>query len=419
MTKDTSFATLMRRPGAFSITWSLTVVASVGLMVWALGSQAWGEYPGPLLVVLAGAVLFETWPLTVLRHAGSESVMNPYTIHLGQTFGLAALYVWGPQPAILITGVSWLVGQLLQGRPWWRAVFNAAQFVVCMAAAGAVMYLLGGAPLGSDRVFSAADLTWVVATWLVYFLVNDVLVALLYESDDSTFWRDLTDSTGWFVAAEVLVDTLSIVVVVLISVGTLYPLALVIPMVLFAQTYNLTRLVEHQSLHDELTELANRRQLFSRLEELVDRGSSYAVVTVDLDGFKTVNDTYGHRAGDAVLVQTAERLREAVRENDLVARPSGDEFAVLLRDRPTTEESVEVARRIYRAIATPVRHGDHLLEVGASVGVVTVGRNENLGVDEVLHRADLAMYQAKESGGGVREWSGETPGTPRTLEPTT
>ena len=416
MTQDTSFAALMRRPGAFSVTWSSTVVVSLGLFVWATAWGQWDEYLVPLLVVLAGAVLFEIWPLTVLRHGGSNSVMNPYTIHLGQTFGLATLYVWGVEPAIVVTGVSWLVGQLLQGRPWWRAVFNAGQFVVCVTASSVVMHLLGGSPLGSGNVFTASDLVWVVATWLTYFVINDVLVAALYESDGSTFWRDLTEESGWFVATELLVDTLSIVAVVLISVGTFYPLALVIPMVLFAQTYNLTRLVEHQSLHDELTELANRRQLFARLEEIVERGSSYAVVTVDLDGFKLVNDTHGHRAGDAVLVQTAERLRGAVREHDLVARPSGDEFAVLLRDRPSPEESVEVARRLYRAIAQAVPFEGHLLEVGASVSVVTVSRNDHLGVDEVLHRADLAMYQAKESGGGVREWTGETPGTPRTLE---
>jgi diguanylate cyclase (GGDEF)-like protein len=416
VTQDASFAALMRRPGVFSITWSATVLVSLGLLGWALGWSQWTEYRWPLLVVLAGAVLFETWPLTVLRHGSSDSVMNPYTIHLGQTFGLATLYVWGLQPAIVVTAVSWLVGQLLQRRPWWRAVFNAAQFVVCVTVAAGVMNLLGGAPLGMGNVFTADDLTWVVATWLAYFFINDVLVALLYESDGSTFWRDLTEETGWFVATETLVDTLSIVAVVLISVGVLYPLALVIPMVLFAQTYNLTRLAEHQSLHDELTELANRRQLFARLEELVDRGSTYSVVIVDLDGFKAVNDTHGHRAGDAVLVQTAARLRSVVRDHDIVARPSGDEFAVLLRDRPSEEESIEVARRLYRAIAQPVQYEHHLLEIGASVGVVTVARNEHLEVDEVLHRADLAMYQAKESGGGVRQWSAETPGTPRTLE---
>jgi diguanylate cyclase (GGDEF)-like protein len=418
MTQAKTFRELMSRLGVFSVAFSVTVVTAVVLFVWAIRWDGWLDNRWPLLVVLAGAVLFETWPLTVLRYTvgTSTSSVNPYTIHLGQAFGFATLYIWGVQPAIVVTGVSWLLGQVFLRRPWWRALFNSSQFIVCMAAAGAVMALLGGAPLGVGPVFTVGDLPWLVGTWVVYFVVNDVLVALLYESDGSTFWRDLVDGSRWYLFAEVLVDTLSIVVVVLVAEGLFYPLALVVPMVLFAQTYNLTRLVEHESLHDDLTGLANRRQLIARLEEQVVRGSSYAVLIVDLDGFKQVNDTHGHHAGDAVLVCTADRLRTVVREHDLVARPSGDEFTVLLRERPTDEEAVEVARRVYRVVARPVPFGDQLLEVGASVGVVTLRRTDVLTVDDVLHRADTAMYQAKQSGGGVRQWTPATPGAPRHVE---
>ena len=416
MASTKSISALMSRVSPFSVTFTATLAASVVLGAWGLSWHGWQDHRSALLVMFAGAVLFETWPLTVLRFTDTRGEMNPYTIHLGQTFGFATLFVWGVQPAIVITGVSWLVGQFAQRRPWWRSVFNAGQFMVCIAVAGAVMGLLGGRPIGVGDVLSASELGWVVGAFVAYFVVNDLLIALLYESDGSTFWTDLTEGTRWYLFAEILVDTLSIVVVVLVAQGSLYPLALVIPMALFSQTYAVTRSVEHESLHDDLTGLANRRQLIAQLQDQVSQGSSYAVVIIDLDHFKGVNDSYGHRAGDAVLVRTAERLRSVVRDTDIVSRPSGDEFVVVLRDRLNDEESVEVARRIYRVVARPVSFEDELLEMGASVGVLTVGRTEVLDIDAVLHRADLAMYRAKRGGGGVVRWVPGTPESPHQVE---
>ncbi|MFZ0322918.1 MAG: GGDEF domain-containing protein, partial [Actinomycetes bacterium] len=307
----------MRRFSRFSVTFTLTVASAVVLLA---GSATWGGWSNGslgLLIVFAGAVLFEIRPLTVLRYP------DPITIHLGQSFSLAALYVWGVEPAMVVAAGSWFVGQALAGKQLWRTVFNAAQFVIAMAAAGLTMTALGGSPVGQGGVLVWSDLGWVVATWLVHLIVNDVLVSLLAESDGGTFWGDLTYGLRWYLFSDLLADTLAIVVVVLVAAGAWYPLVLVVPMVMFAMTYSLTRNVEHESLHDELTTVANRRQLLKRLADQIGRQTSYAVVLVDLDRFKQVNDRHGHQAGDAVLQTTAERLGRVVRDTDLVARIGG------------------------------------------------------------------------------------------------
>jgi diguanylate cyclase (GGDEF)-like protein len=122
-----------------------------------------------------------------------------------------------------------------------------------------------------------------------------------------------------------------------------------------------------------------------------------AVVFVDLDDFKTINDSLGHPAGDHLLVAVADRLRAAVRAEDLVARLGGDEFAILL-EGVTEEHAMDVARRILALAAEPVMVGDREVRAGASVGVAFARDGD--GPDELLRNADLAMYVAKRSGRG-------------------
>jgi diguanylate cyclase (GGDEF)-like protein len=114
---------------------------------------------------------------------------------------------------------------------------------------------------------------------------------------------------------------------------------------------------------------------------------------IDLDGFKKVNDSYGHAAGDALLVAVAQRLRDCVRPGDTVARLGGDEFAVLLADTPP-EHARALADRIGLTLAVPVEVEGHLLSVGASIGIATGDRAD---ADRLLRDADAAMYAAKRS----------------------
>jgi len=155
----------------------------------------------------------------------------------------------------------------------------------------------------------------------------------------------------------------------------------------------------YQAFHDGLTGLANRALFLDRLNQVMLRRDDRAwigVLFVDLDDFKLVNDTRGHSAGDALLVEVAERLGATVRRADTVARFGGDEFAVLVESEGESGP-VDLARRIVRALHLPVAAPGVTIRVGASVGVVVVN-DRSVPAEELLRRADVAMYRAKAAG---------------------
>jgi diguanylate cyclase (GGDEF)-like protein len=150
--------------------------------------------------------------------------------------------------------------------------------------------------------------------------------------------------------------------------------------------------------HDELTGLANRSLFLDRLRTSLDRGEPLAVIFLDLDDFKLINDTLGHGVGDRLLVEVAQRLRGAVRPGDLVARLGGDEFTILCRGVHDTEGAHVVAERVHTAFATPFAVGGQARHQGVSIGcrIAVPGAGES--ADALLRDADVALYQAKGRG---------------------
>jgi diguanylate cyclase (GGDEF)-like protein len=159
--------------------------------------------------------------------------------------------------------------------------------------------------------------------------------------------------------------------------------------------------LERLALYDPLTGLANRTLLTDRMTRAVtraERGAAPpAVLLLDLDGFKSVNDSFGHATGDLLLVEMAHRLRAVVRDEDTVARLGGDEFAVVLSNA-TDDQALEVADRIMAALTGPIVVGGATCWVGASIGVRLADRGQP--PDTLLRDADTAMYAAKAGGGG-------------------
>ena len=154
----------------------------------------------------------------------------------------------------------------------------------------------------------------------------------------------------------------------------------------------------HRAAHDPLTGLPNRASIEEMLATLAsgDRHDEVGVVFLDLDGFKVVNDTYGHQAGDAVLVEVARRLEAGIRQDDTVGRYGGDEFVVVCPRVEDVATLDRVARRVQQAISgSDIFDGERTHSIGASVGTA-LGR-ESDSVDDLLHRADTAMYEAKHS----------------------
>jgi diguanylate cyclase (GGDEF)-like protein/PAS domain S-box-containing protein len=159
--------------------------------------------------------------------------------------------------------------------------------------------------------------------------------------------------------------------------------------------------LRHQAFHDGLTGLANRALFADRVEHALQRLARQqgylAVLFIDLDDFKTVNDSLGHGVGDELLREVADRLRRSVRDGDTAARLGGDEFAVLLEDTEP-EAAAQAAERLLEAIHTRFRIGRRQLTVGASIGVAVAGRTQS--VSDILRNADVAMYRAKDAGKG-------------------
>ena len=161
------------------------------------------------------------------------------------------------------------------------------------------------------------------------------------------------------------------------------------------------RELAHQALHDSLTGLANRVLFMDRLDQALARlernASPLALLFVDLDHFKVVNDSLGHAAGDDVLVQAAERLRRTLRPTDTIARFGGDEFVILCEDAAGRGEAEEIAGRISVAVARPFKIGDQEVVLTASTGIV-IANDTQADAGALLRDADTAMYRAKERG---------------------
>ena len=159
--------------------------------------------------------------------------------------------------------------------------------------------------------------------------------------------------------------------------------------------------IRYQAYHDALTGLPNRASFTEHLEEAMRRakraGWPLALVFLDLDLFKRVNDSLGHDAGDRLLRVAAERIRRAVREADMLFRMGGDEFTVLLEDLRGPEEAAMVASRVLEGIAEPLQLQHHEIAVTASIGIALYPRDDLVG-ERLVKAADTAMYRAKELG---------------------
>ena len=169
-----------------------------------------------------------------------------------------------------------------------------------------------------------------------------------------------------------------------------------------AQREQAEALLKHQVMHDALTGLPNRVYLRDRLERAIARvrrepERNFALLYIDVDRFKQINDSHGHLVGDQVLKEVARRLGNVVRDPDVVARLSGDEFAVLLEYVDLPDTASKVAQRIVALQAAPIDVGDHRLESSASIGVA-IGDRRYHAVDAILRDADIALYRAKQHG---------------------
>ena len=158
----------------------------------------------------------------------------------------------------------------------------------------------------------------------------------------------------------------------------------------------------HFAKHDSLTQLPNRSLIEDRLEQAIllhtRSTAQFAVIFIDLDGFKLINDQYGHHAGDTFLVHVSDVLKQGIRRSDTIGRLGGDEFVVILNDIKDIKSVYEVAQNLLNSLAEPFYLQDNRLSASASIGIAVFPKDGD-SIDGLLKTADKQMYRAKNSGG--------------------
>jgi len=235
-------------------------------------------------------------------------------------------------------------------------------------------------------------LAWILLSLAFLLMFARRGISLLYG------WGVIDDEWHYALATETVAAAIS-----LLTVSGVYLIAGV-----FREHQRHTALFEHQSLHDDLTGLPNRNHLLRLLNEVIagrDAGSAalatrgFSLLVMDLDRFKEVNDTLGHRTGDQILREASARLRAALPNGTRLARLGGDEFAAILPSTGTDAARAS-AQRLLAALADPFHIEGHPFHIGASIGIALFPRHGTDG-ETLLQRADVAMYMAKRQDSGV------------------
>jgi diguanylate cyclase (GGDEF)-like protein len=191
-------------------------------------------------------------------------------------------------------------------------------------------------------------------------------------------------------------------------------------LIYLATSYRLRRRMEdaesafrHLALHDRSTGLANRYAFELALDQTVRRhersGGGSALLFLDLDGFKKINDLYGHHAGDELLAAIAQRLLKSMRETDVVARLGGDEFGIIVADCEAPDSVGRLAEQLVATVAEPYKAAGHTMQIGLSIGIAMIPQDGDTG-EELLRHADMAMYQVKANGKNKAEFFSERMG---------
>jgi len=355
-------------------------------------------------ILLAAILVGELVPIKLGPDRGEVAPSTTFTFALLLSTGVAA--------AALAQAIASAIADLVDGKRPSRSAFNAAQYAIAVAAAGGILLATGVLPHHDG--FDAHDIPAIVAAGGVFFLVNTWLVAGVVALTTGTRLRYQVSSELIRQSATegILIGLAPLAVLALDSGPVLLPL-LALPMIAVHRAGRHAIIAERLALHDSLTGLPNRVLLRRRVEQAINLAArartGTAVMLLDLDRFKEINDTLGHHYGDEVLRQVGARLGGLVGPEDVVARLGGDEFAILLRSVDSPAAGVAVAAAARRAIAQPFDVAGVRVELAASVGIAAYPEHGN-DVDVLMQRADVAMYQAKEGRTGVERYVPELDG---------
>ena len=378
-------------PNRFKVFTSLTVALAVASLVPFVLTTGWHVHTPLRFLLLSVFVLAgELLPIPVPRSGGHDKIT------ISTAFAFALLITSGVPEACLVYAAATVIADLLAGTAAVKIVFNAATYVVSLAGAGAVLVALGVSSTGS---LPAGAVPAILIAGLTCFVINHVLAgtgaSLLSRLPVVPYLRKDIAFQAW--TAGCLLTFAPGLVASADASLLLIPLAFV-PMLAIYFGGRQAGINAHRALHDQLTGLPNRRRLVDALSGALHSSAhsqaTLAVMIIDLDDFKSINDTLGHEFGDRLLRQVAPRLSEAIGEGALLARLGGDEFAAVIADVTSEDQALRRAERLLSSLQRPFEIDSLTLNVGGSVGVACFPQRGR-SVDELLRHADVAMYCAK------------------------
>jgi diguanylate cyclase (GGDEF)-like protein len=396
----------MRLRPRSALQWYIRTVISGGLLglglVTALEPRALWDHPATFLMFAALVVLGEMFPIQISIGNQSQDVTT------STTFTFALLLVLGPGPAAVAQAVASFVCDTKQRKPYWKRAFNVAQYSLAILAAGAVLSATTLHRQFGHGTVSVRALLPALLAGCTFFVVNHVLTGTgIALALDAPLRNSLTTELGFYVGTNAVILSLAPVVLVCAEANLLLVPLLLLPMAAAYRSAKVSVEKEHQALHDALTGLPNRVGFRNRIVQALaeDRGTPFAVLLLDVDGFKEVNDTLGHHIGDRLLCSLGGRLDGALREVDMVARLGGDEFAVFAWVGGEPDAS-HVARLIASSLEEAFELDGLSVQMRASIGVA-LSPDHGADADTLIQRADVAMYLAKDDQIGCQVYSAE------------
>ena len=356
-------------------------------------------HPAAFVMFAAALLLAEGKPLPLLSRDGGGEVTVSWA------FSFALLFIAGPAATALAALAAAMLADLWRRKPIERAAFNGAQIVICIAAAGWIFSLIdrAGTPMpaaGPSPVWLAAVVVAATTAFLLNGLLTTVIIAL--ASGDSVgssvrtgiFLNLSTDGT--------LLALAPLLALVALHGLVLLPVLLVIAWAVYRNSYEaLAR--KYEAEHDALTGLLNRRAfdaaVMTALDSAARSNERLAVLILDLDGFKSINDRLGHRIGDLLLKEIGARLGVHRSPGQVAARVGGDEFALLMRVDDQAA-AVASASDLLDSLSEPCSVDDFPVAIRGSCGIAIYPDHGDT-PDALLHQADVAMYRAKQNQAGV------------------
>ncbi len=388
---------------------SVVTVAGFGLLVWQLTQIHSGDlkFMGSAFIIIAVMVVIgEVRPLVI---AGTGDVTGVTT---STAFTFALLLHAGLPIALVLQGCATVAAAVAYRRAVWRTAFNVAQFSLSYAAADVILIACGRhASLSHMLGVTGNDLPAIALAAAVYFVINNTFVsaALALKHRTSLRHEFFADFGFQLLSNAALLGLAPIVVVVVDTSSAMVPL-LLFPLAAVYATAAMMRARERESMHDLLTGLPNRNLMIDRTAEAVsvaaEAGQHVALFLLDLDRFKEINDTLGHRVGDELLQLVGRRLTAALRPDDVIGRLGGDEFAMLVPNLEDPRSAVDLAERVRMSLVEPFHYDGLSHEIDGSIGIAIYPAHGS-DFETLLQRADVAMYVAKSRGTGVQLYSTE------------